>query len=58
MTNTGSWVYAPGLLGPTARDSPFWPGTVVTVADEGPPQARHLLDELGHSDLRAPRRRG
>jgi len=56
LINTGSWVYAPGLLGQSARDSPFWPGTVVTVGDDGPPQARHLLDGMGHADLRAPRR--
>jgi hypothetical protein len=56
LINTGSWVYAPGLLGQSARNSPFWPGTVVIVGDDGPPQARHLLDGMGHGDLRAPRR--
>ncbi|HZA59426.1 MAG TPA: metallophosphoesterase [Solirubrobacterales bacterium] len=53
MINTGSWVYAPALLGPTSRRSAFWPGTVVVIEDEHPPEPRHLLDELGHAELRA-----
>ena len=28
LWNTGSWVYAPGLLSRTPTDSPYWPGTV------------------------------
>lgn len=57
LVNTGSWVYAPALLGASSRDSPFWPGTVVAVEDEGPPAASHLLDDLPHAELRGPRRR-
>jgi Calcineurin-like phosphoesterase len=57
LVNTGSWVYAPALMGPRSDGSPFWPGTVVVVEDHGPPQPRHLLDELGHPELRRPRRR-
>ena len=57
LLNTGSWVYAPALLGPTARGDPFWPGTVVIVEDDRPPELRHLLDRVDQAELRAPRRR-
>jgi Calcineurin-like phosphoesterase len=56
LTNTGSWVYAPALMGPRSHGSPFWPGTVVTIEDRDPPQALHLLDEIGHPELRSPHR--
>jgi predicted phosphodiesterase len=52
LHNTGSWVYAPDLLRPTARESVFWPGTIAVVADRGAPELRHLLDGETHSDLR------
>ncbi len=50
--NTGSWVYSPGLLGRTAARSPYWPGTVVVVTDEGRPEPRHLLDDRTKTQLR------
>ena len=56
LINTGSWVYAPALMGPRSHGSPFWPGTVVILEDDGPPRPRHLLDGLGHPELRGPRR--
>jgi predicted phosphodiesterase len=51
LWNTGSWVHAPTLLGPTAATSPYWPGTVAVVDDEGSPELRHLLDDLERPDL-------
>jgi predicted phosphodiesterase len=57
MVNTGSWVYAPALLGPTSRQSAFWPGTVAFVDGEHPPELQHLLDDVGHDDMRAALRR-
>ena len=51
LWNTGSWVHAPSLLGPTAAVSPYWPGTVAIVDDEGPPQMRHALDDLSREEL-------
>jgi hypothetical protein len=57
LLNSGSWVYAPGLLGPSAEGSVFWPGTVAVLEDERPPELRHLLDGMAHGDLRAPRAR-
>ena len=52
LWNTGSWVYAPGLLGRTPADSPYWPGTVAVLEDDGPPELRHLLDDRSRTDLR------
>ena len=53
LWNTGSWVHAPTLLGPTAAESPYWPGTIALVSDEGPPELRHLLDDLERAELAA-----
>jgi predicted phosphodiesterase len=52
LWNTGSWVYAPGLLGRTPADSPYWPGTVAVLEEDGPPELRHLLDDRSRTDLR------
>jgi hypothetical protein len=52
LWNTGSWVYAPGLLGRTPADSPYWPGTVAVLDDDGPPELRHLLDDRSRTELR------
>jgi predicted phosphodiesterase len=51
LWNTGSWVHSPGLLGETAAVSPYWPGTVCFVGDEGEPELRHLLDGLSRAEL-------
>ncbi len=51
LWNTGSWVHAPALLGETAAVSPYWPGTICVVGDEGEPELRHLLDDLSREDL-------
>ena len=52
LWNTGSWVYAPGLVGRTAADSPYWPGTVAVLGDDGPPELHHLLDDRSRTELR------
>ena len=52
LWNTGSWVYAPGLLGRTPTDSPYWPGTVAVLEDDGPPEVHHLLDDRSRAELR------
>ena len=57
LLNTGSWVYAPGLLRPTSEGSVFWPGTIGVVEDERPPELRHLLDDMSHDDFRGARAR-
>ncbi|HEY7151026.1 MAG TPA: metallophosphoesterase [Solirubrobacterales bacterium] len=51
LWNTGSWVYAPGLLGRSAAESPYWPGTVVVLEGERQPELRHLLDHLAKAEL-------
>ena len=51
LHNAGSWVHSPDLLGKTAASSPYWPGTVAIVDDAGPPELRHLLDDLTREEL-------
>jgi predicted phosphodiesterase len=51
MLNTGSWVHAPGLLGPSAASSPYWPGTIAVVDGDEPPRLEHLLDDLTRDEL-------
>lgn len=51
--NTGSWLYEPNLLGTTAGESPYWPGTVLFIEDDKPPRLERLLLDLSHEDLGA-----
>jgi hypothetical protein len=51
LWNTGSWVFTPTLVGPTARKSPYWPGTLARVDDAGPPELVHLLDGWTREEL-------
>ena len=51
LWNTGSWVYAPGLVGRTAAESPYWPGTVVVLEGERQPALLHLLDDRTKDEL-------
>jgi len=43
MLNTGSWIYEPTFFPETAEESPYLPGTVAFVPDEGPPTLRRVL---------------
>jgi len=52
LWNTGSWVYAPGLLGRTATESPYWPGTVAVLEGKRTPKLHHLLDDRSRTELR------
>jgi hypothetical protein len=56
LTNIGSWVYAPGILGHDSSKSQFWPGTIGVVEGEGEPELRGLLDQHSHGDLRRNRK--
>jgi len=50
LWNTGSWLYE-GAFITTGHESPYWPGTVLTLEDEGPPRIENVLrsvDELQH----------
>ena len=42
LWNTGSWLYEAAFVR-TGRDSPYWPGTVLTLDDEGPPRIQNVL---------------
>ena len=42
LWNSGSWLYE-GAFITTGRESPYWPGTVVTLEDEGPPRLENAL---------------
>ena len=45
LWNTGSWLYEGALI--TGGDSPYLPGTVLTLEDEGPPQIENVLQNPG-----------
>jgi hypothetical protein len=51
LWNTGSWVFTPTLVGTSARNSPYWPGTIALVDDAGPPRLVHLLDDWTREEL-------
>jgi UDP-2,3-diacylglucosamine pyrophosphatase LpxH len=46
LMNTGSWIHEPAFLGSEPKKSPYWPGHVVIVPDEGEPELRGLLHDL------------
>jgi predicted phosphodiesterase len=46
LWNTGSWLYESAFVTSTG-ESPYWPGTVLTLEDEGPPRLENVLRELG-----------
>jgi predicted phosphodiesterase len=56
LVNSGSWVYEPAYLGAIPADSPYWPGTCVVVAGDGPPELRGLLRGLTQEQLGVRRR--
>jgi predicted phosphodiesterase len=53
LFNSGSWLYEPNLLGTSAGTSPYWPGTVILVEDDKPPELRRLLVDASHEELGA-----
>ena len=54
LINSGSWVHMPGLLGSAPPEAaPYWPGTVVVVEDERPPEPQLLLESLTREELTA-----
>jgi hypothetical protein len=42
LWNSGSWLYE-GAFVRTGSDSPYWPGTVLTLVDEDPPRIENVL---------------
>ena len=57
LWTTGSWGQSPGLLGDSAAVSPYWPGTVCLLGDDGEPELRHVLDALEPAELERDRPR-
>ena len=46
LWNTGAWLYESAFItGP--GESPYWPGTVLTLEDVGPPRLENVLRPLG-----------
>jgi hypothetical protein len=43
MWNAGSWYIEPAFISQRAERSPYWPGTVVWVEEEGPPRVENAL---------------
>jgi hypothetical protein len=51
LHNTGNWVYAEGLMGRAVPESPFWPGSMVVVGEDGPPELVELLTDVDRTVL-------
>ena len=52
LHNSGNWVYEPGLLA-RGPQSPFWPGSCLSLADDGPPVLHRLLGPRDSWGVRA-----
>jgi predicted phosphodiesterase len=50
LWNTGSWYHERVFLRHQPHESPYWPGTVGWIADDGPPELQNLLPDV---ELRA-----
>ena len=46
LTNTGSWLLEEVFVRSEGTSSPYWPGTVVLLRDEGPPEVANVLKDL------------
>jgi predicted phosphodiesterase len=46
LVNSGSWLHEPVLLGEDPESSPYFPGTVVRLRDEGPPEPAAALRDF------------
>ena len=53
LHNTGSWVFSSAFHHPGAPPSPYWPGTITWVEDDGPPRRVQLLAERPREELAA-----
>lgn len=51
LHNTGSWVFASIFHHPGDPPSPYWPGMLTWVEDEGPPRREALLGDRDHAAL-------
>jgi hypothetical protein len=46
LTNTGAWLRESVLIQDDGPTSPYWPGRVTLLGDEGPPELKPLLEDL------------
>jgi hypothetical protein len=53
LWNTGSWYLESAFLSQRAEESPYWPGTIAWLEDEGPPRIENAL--RGYAVAAAPR---
>jgi predicted phosphodiesterase len=53
LWNTGSWYHERVFLRDQPHASPYWPGTVAWIADEGPPELQNLLPDIELQPVRA-----
>jgi hypothetical protein len=51
LYNSGNWLYEPVFLDRSPAASPYWPGGLVVVEDEGPPRIERALMDLQHEDF-------
>jgi hypothetical protein len=57
LHNTGNWIFSTAFHHPGTPPSPYWPGTVTWVEDEGPPRRVDLLRDRSHEEMIAMVRR-
>lgn len=53
LYNTGSWLYEPNLIQSTPAESPYWPGCVLFIDGDKPPELRRLLLDVARAELDA-----
>jgi hypothetical protein len=51
LTNSGCWVYEEIFVRDGAA-SPYWPGCIVELGDDGPPRLLRVLAEMDAAQLR------
>ena len=51
LHNTGNWIFSTAFHHPGTPPSPYWPGTVTWVEDEGPPRRVDLLRDRDHAEM-------
>jgi calcineurin-like phosphoesterase family protein len=54
LVNCGAWTWAPLLASGSAGKGPYWPGRMVVVGDDGPPQLVGVLENLPESEMPLP----
>ena len=47
LWNCGSWYHEPPLVARAGENSPYWPGSVMWLDDEGPPRLTNVLRGFG-----------